>query len=223
MADDVILEKLSSNLVASSDQNNIILENDLDEVKKQKVSLQAVEELIQKSVKYQYLMILNDNIASKRAMPKVNQHTENCNNKQPFNNFEFPMVPEVTFINSEWKFKLVFYNKKRKPEILGNQNHSSSKAVTKLASVYISRIDPSSTVESIENHLKENEIEQYLGKKGFSKHPDVYKSFIVTTPQEVKVKQPELWPEGASVSNFLYRPMKIKEMQKYLSSVVKVW
>ncbi|KAL3284235.1 hypothetical protein HHI36_018398 [Cryptolaemus montrouzieri] len=284
----VVLGKLSNNLVAYSDQNNIILENDLNEVNVQKVSLLAVEELIQKSVKYQYQMILNDNIALKSALEKqyhaiktdiinlresnkdlirmlftkqqvlsnsnkpqkpvklnltsnkksyadatinnisppilekednvvnaayadterelrnnkhnptlslpiVNQNTENCNNKQPFNNFEIPVVPEVTSINSESKFEVVSYKKKRKPEILENQKHSSLKADAKLESVYISRIDPSSTVESFENHLKKNGIEQYQVKIGFSKQPDVYKSFV-TTPQYVldKVKKPEL-------------------------------
>ncbi|KAL3288818.1 hypothetical protein HHI36_003251 [Cryptolaemus montrouzieri] len=102
------------------------------------------------------------------SQPLVNQNTENCNNKQPFNNFEIPVVPEVASINSESKYKVVSYKKKRKPEILGNQKHSSQNTVAKIASVHISRIDPSSTVESIGNHLKENGIEQYQVKIGFS-------------------------------------------------------
>ncbi|KAL3275116.1 hypothetical protein HHI36_019887 [Cryptolaemus montrouzieri] len=165
---------------------------------------------------YTFRIVENDVSDMCFNQPIVNQNTENCNNKQSFHNCEIAVVPEVASINSESKFKVVSHKKKRKPELLGNQKHSSLKAVAKLASVNISRIDPSSTAESIENHLQENGIDQYQVEIGFSKHPDVYKSFIVTTPQDVldEVKQPDLCPEGASVSNFLYRLMKIKEMQK---------
>ncbi|KAL3266332.1 hypothetical protein HHI36_010509, partial [Cryptolaemus montrouzieri] len=62
----VVLEKLSSKLLSSPDYNEIILEKDVDEVKEKKVSLLAVKDLIQKSVKYPYQMILIDNIAMEK-------------------------------------------------------------------------------------------------------------------------------------------------------------
>lgn len=49
---------------------------------------------------------------------------------------------------------------------------------------------------------------------GYSKYPEIYKSYIVTVPQLSleKVRNPELWPEGVYVSNFLYNLAKKKEV-----------
>ncbi|KAK9886329.1 hypothetical protein WA026_015841 [Henosepilachna vigintioctopunctata] len=112
-------------------------------------------------------------------------------------------------------FTTVNYKKRRNPEIVGNKN-TNLKGVLKMVSIYISRIDADSTEESIKNHLIENGIKQFEMKMGYSTYPNIYKSYIITVPSNIleKIKEPQLWPEGTSISNFLYQLAKPKEQQK---------
>ncbi|KAK9876260.1 hypothetical protein WA026_012559 [Henosepilachna vigintioctopunctata] len=113
-------------------------------------------------------------------------------------------------------FTTVNYKNRRNPEIVGNNKNTYLKGVPKMVSIYISRIDADSTEESIKNHLIENCIKQFEIKMGYSKYPNIYKSYIITVPSNIleKIKEPQLWPEGTSISNFLYQLAKSKEQQK---------
>lgn len=94
------------------------------------------------------------------------------------------------------EFKSVTHKKPKKgyPKLVGNNVGSNLKAVVKRKSLYISRLDTSTTDEAIKKHLVENGIGSCEIKLGSSKHPEIYKSFIITVPETIieKVKNPEL-------------------------------
>ncbi|KAK9891263.1 hypothetical protein WA026_013574 [Henosepilachna vigintioctopunctata] len=75
-------------------------------------------------------------------------------------------------------FTTVNYKKRGNPETVGNNKNTNLKGVPKMISIYISRIDADSTEESIKNHLIENGIKQFEIKMGYSKYPNIYKSYI---------------------------------------------
>ncbi|KAL3287249.1 hypothetical protein HHI36_001726 [Cryptolaemus montrouzieri] len=116
--------------------------------------------------------------------------------------------------------KLVSYKKTGRPEITGTNKTFSLKGVLKMVSIYVSRIEASSTIDSISDHLKDNGLAQFQVKLEYSKHPELYKSHIMSAPTDVagKMKKADLWPEGANVSNFLYHLGKKKEKEKEQTS-----
>ncbi|CAH0560636.1 unnamed protein product [Brassicogethes aeneus] len=115
-------------------------------------------------------------------------------------------------------YKTVLYKKpqKRYPKVVGNNVLGNLKGVARRQSIYISRLDTETTEEEIKTHFKENGITSCEIKMGNSKHPEIYKSYIITVPETIieKVKKPELWPEGASISNFLYKRQNQTRIEK---------
>lgn len=113
-------------------------------------------------------------------------------------------------------FKTVNRRRRRKPEVLGKNTSSNLKGVAKMASIYLSRLDAGSTTECVNDHLKQSGFKNFDVKLGYSKYPELYKSFIITVPETdiAEIKKPELWPEGACVSNFLYHLMRNREKPK---------
>lgn len=110
------------------------------------------------------------------------------------------------------EFKMVTRKRRRRPTIQGKNTSSNLKGVAKMASIYLSRIDTGSTVESVTDHLNENGFKNFDVKLANSKYPELYKSYVITVPETKldEVKQPELWPEGACVGNFLYHLAKTR-------------
>ncbi|KAL3273564.1 hypothetical protein HHI36_014998, partial [Cryptolaemus montrouzieri] len=93
------------------------------------------------------------------------------------------------------KFKLVSYKKTRKLEITGTNKTSSLKGVSNLVLINVCRIEASGTVDSISDHIKDNGLTQFQVKLGYSKHSELYKSYIISAPTDVaeKMKQADLW------------------------------
>ncbi|CAH0562886.1 unnamed protein product [Brassicogethes aeneus] len=141
------------------------------------------------------------NPSETQMAPQKASNIENITKQQNANQ------AEVNNTNLNKDFKEVTYKKKsKKPEILGNNANSSLKGVAKMQSIYISRIETGSTIETMKSHLTENGITKFEVKDGYSKHPNIYKSYIITVPSTAveNLKNPALWPEGACVSSFLY-------------------
>lgn len=148
-----------------------------------------------------------------KAAATIEQRHEPLSIKQKTNyNVNRPVpnsAPKTTNSNEDFKF-VQTRRKKRKPEITGNNVNSKLKAVAKMSSIYVSRIDADTTRETISTYLKENGLQKFEVKDGFSKYPEIYKSYIVTVPVTdlQKIKQKEFWPEGANISNFLFHLQK---------------
>ncbi|KAK9893111.1 hypothetical protein WA026_023831 [Henosepilachna vigintioctopunctata] len=153
-------------------------------------------------------------VNTKTSLNKAKDHT----NRESNTNYGIKSIEtQQTHIEKkEEDFKIIKHKKKRHPEIIGNNKNSALKGVQKMVSVYISRIDANSTVESIRKHLLENGIKQVEIQLGYSKYPDIYKSYIITAPSSLheNIKKPELWPEGTIISNFLYNLAKSRERLK---------
>lgn len=150
-----------------------------------------------------------ENISSESGLVLANEN-DKSHNKQKMK------------INRNDDFKLVTRKKRRKPEILGKNTTSNLKGVAKMASVYVSRIDASSSLDSVSAHLKENGFTNFDVKLGYSKYPELYQSYVVTVPATKidEIKRPDLWPEGACVSNFLYHLVRSRERKKLDSDKV---
>ncbi|KAL3268754.1 hypothetical protein HHI36_007856 [Cryptolaemus montrouzieri] len=69
-----------------------------------------------------------------------------------------------------------------------------------MVSIYVNRIEASSTIDSINDQLKDNGLTQFQVKLGYSKHPELYKPYIISALTDVaeKIEQADLWPEGVN-------------------------
>ncbi|KAK9729729.1 hypothetical protein QE152_g15787 [Popillia japonica] len=92
------------------------------------------------------------------------------------------------------------------------QTDCTIKAVARYAHLHVSsyRLDPSLTVEELDNYLKSRNILNAKLEKLQSKRPDEYSSFRVSVPMDVieDVKNPATWPKDACINRFFFRLLK---------------
>lgn len=110
-------------------------------------------------------------------------------------------------------FQLVI-NKKRKQNkrrsIVGTGKSDEIKAVTLFSHAHISNLYPDITTEKLINYLNKKDLKDVKCIQLRSNRPDEYSSFKVSVPSSEfeKLKDPNLWPEGTRINNFLFRLMK---------------
>ena len=97
---------------------------------------------------------------------------------------------------------------RRKSLLIGSGNTTSTtlKSVPKMAYFHVSRLEPSTTEESIVELLRKY-VSQVQCEKLNSKMPNIYASFKITIPlnEKDKIINPELWPNGITVNRFFFR------------------
>ncbi|KAK9695514.1 hypothetical protein QE152_g32510 [Popillia japonica] len=107
------------------------------------------------------------------------------------------------------QFKVVERKKKRTnlTTISGTATNIELKGSIRYAHLHLSGLDPNTTVNNIENYLKNKGVVNPRCLKIDAKRPEEYASFKVSVPVESleTAKKPELWPSGARISPFLER------------------
>lgn len=104
-------------------------------------------------------------------------------------------------------WKTAARKRKQKYAVFGSgTTNSMLKAIPRKRKLFISRIDPDTTVGEIETFLGE-EFPEVKCEKITSKHPELYSSFCIEVNDDSaeRVLQPEKWPVGTYVNRFFRR------------------
>lgn len=114
-------------------------------------------------------------------------------------------------------WKSVSYRKPRKIQqqtVVGSKNISGLKSVPKFVDLHVYRLDPSTTVETLTNHLIK-EFAEVKCVKMVSKYPDQYASFKVSVYQNnfSKIMCADQWPQGVCINKFFQVRQRVPQTQ----------
>lgn len=96
----------------------------------------------------------------------------------------------------------------RKYGILGKTEEF--KAITSLSHIHVSNLDPKLNPEKIIKYLTDHSFKEVKCTRLRSNRPEEYSSFEISvmSADSDKVKNPDLWPEGTRINNFLFHLFK---------------
>lgn len=85
----------------------------------------------------------------------------------------------------------------------GNNKEGPLKAADKKITLYISRLQPNTTLEDITSFLK-NDFPEVICENGQSKYPAHYSSFKITISDSNynSIMNPDIWPKGIYINRF---------------------
>lgn len=147
----------------------------------------------------------NKNLALSRSTAeiKINEPGPHHINFVNDNSIENPSPAEETFIQVEKKRK----HKKADRSIIGSGKGPKIgiEAAPRFSFVHVCRLHPTLGEDILVEHLKANGFSDVTCLKLESRRPEEYSSFKVGVPTRdfEALKNPEIWPEGSKINNFL--------------------
>lgn len=90
---------------------------------------------------------------------------------------------------------------------IGKGENITIKSAPKYGHLHVCKLHPTLKTEDLTTYLKMNGFEDIKCEKLESNRPEEYSSFKISVQEGdfEKIKNPEIWPEGTCINNFLFR------------------